>query len=106
VSEIFDMEVKELVTLSPARQDHKRNEGRFSQEMIRDYRELYYAGLPAWSPLWKVSDDSTVAMMRPFTATSNHAQRDASTGATGACEIKRPDLLPILTFGSFILAGD
>jgi len=71
VSEIFDMEVKaNLVTLSACETGLARGtKGDFPQgdDLVGLSRAFIHAGAPSVvASLWKVSDDSTVAMMRSF----------------------------------------
>jgi CHAT domain-containing protein/tetratricopeptide (TPR) repeat protein len=71
VSEIFDIEVKaNLVTLSACETGLARGtKGDFPQgdDLVGLSRAFIYAGAPSVvASLWKVSDDSTVAMMRSF----------------------------------------
>jgi CHAT domain-containing protein len=71
VSEIFDMEVKaNLVTLSACETGLARGtKGDFPQgdDLVGLSRAFIYAGAPSVvATLWKVSDESTVEMMRSF----------------------------------------
>lgn len=71
VSEIFDMEVKaNLVTLSACETGLARGtKGDFPQgdDLVGLSRAFIHAGAPSVvASLWKVSDESTVAMMRSF----------------------------------------
>ena len=71
VCEIFDMEVKaNLVTLSACETGLARGtKGDFPQgdDLVGLTRAFIHAGAPSVvASLWKVSDDSTVAMMRSF----------------------------------------
>ena len=71
VSEIFDMEVKaNLVTLSACETGLARGtKGGFPQgdDLVGLSRAFIHAGAPSVvASLWKVSDDSTVEMMRSF----------------------------------------
>ena len=71
VSEIFDMEVKaNLVTLSACETGLARGtKGDFPQgdDLVGLSRAFIHAGAPSVvASLWKVSDDSTVEMMRSF----------------------------------------
>ncbi len=71
VNEIFDMEVKaNLVTLSACETALvKGEEGDFPRgdDLVGLSRAFIYAGAPSVvASLWKVSDDSTVALMRAF----------------------------------------
>jgi CHAT domain-containing protein len=71
VSEIFDMEIKaNLVTLSACETGLVRGEtGDFPQgdDLVGLSRAFIHAGAPSVvASLWKVSDDSTVQMMRGF----------------------------------------
>jgi CHAT domain-containing protein/tetratricopeptide (TPR) repeat protein len=71
VSEIFDLEVKaNLVTLSACETGLARGtKGNFPQgdDLVGLSRAFIHAGAPSVvASLWKVSDESTVAMMRSF----------------------------------------
>jgi CHAT domain-containing protein len=113
VSEIFDMEVKaNLVTLSACETGLARGaKGDFPQgdDLVGLSRAFIYAGAPSVvASLWKVSDDSTVEMMRSFyrnlkTMPKAEALRQAQLGLakSSAMTSSHPYF-----WAPFILVGD
>jgi CHAT domain-containing protein len=113
VSEIFDMEVKaNLVTLSACETGLARGtKGDFPQgdDLVGLSRAFIHAGAPSVvASLWKVSDDSTVAMMRSFyrnlqTMPKAEALQQAQLGLarSGAMTSSHPYF-----WAPFILVGD
>jgi len=113
VSEIFDMEVKaNLVTLSACETGLARGtKGDFPQgdDLVGLSRAFIHAGAPSVvASLWKVSDDSTVEMMRSFysnlkTMPKAEALRQAQLGLakSNAMAFSHPYF-----WAPFILVGD